>query len=257
MTAGRPLADVGVLVTRPAAQAAGLAERLAALGAAPLLFPALEIQPTGMPEALAAALDRLEERDLAIFISPTAVEWGLAAVGAWPAGVPVAAVGPGTAAALAARGIVPDLVPEAGADSEHLLALPALADVAGRRILVFRGEGGREWLADALRERGAQVSHAECYRRGRPAADPGPVLAALAARRLDAVTVFSGETLDNLLAMLGGGDILQGLPLFAPHPRIADKARRLGFASALATGPGEGGLLDALVEYFTHVRKPA
>ncbi len=251
----RPLADVGVLVTRPAAQAAGLAARLETLGAAPILFPALEILPPARPDALRAVLDNLAGYHLAIFISPTAAELGLAAAGAWPAGVEVAAVGQGTAQALRERGITRVLTPASGADSEHLLALPQLADLADKRILVFRGEGGREQLADTLRERGARVDYAECYRRGRPEAAPAPLLAELAAGRIGAITVFSGETLDNLVAMLAGAEPggLRAIPLFAPHPRIAERARALGFRAVHVTEAGESGLIAGLVEYFTHV----
>lgn len=258
MTPDRPLAQVGVLVTRPAAQSAGLIARLRELGADVVHFPGLAILPTSRPEALKAVLAGLDGCDLAIFISPSAAEWGLAAAGPWPPGLPVAAVGQGTARALAERGISPDLVPETGADSEHLLALPRLADVAGQRILILRGEGGREHMAAALRARGARVDYAECYRRGRPQADPAPLLEALAQGRIDALTAFSGETLDNLLALLGPAcpPTLFELPLFVPHPRIAEHAGRLGFRAAHATDAGEPGLIAGLVEYFAHVRNP-
>jgi uroporphyrinogen-III synthase len=249
----RPLAEVGVLVTRPAVQAAAFVTRLRALGATPLSFPALAILPPSHPKALQAVLAGLERYDLAIFISPSAVEWGLDAVGPWPGHVAVAAVGQGTAAALASRGLVAAATPADGADSEHLLALPVFADMTGRRVLIFRGEGGRELLADTLRARGAAVDYAECYRRGLPAADPAPLLAALAGGEIQAVSVFSGETLDNLLSLLGkAAPALFPLPLFAPHARIAAHARELGFATAVATPPGESGLIAGLVEYFSH-----
>jgi uroporphyrinogen-III synthase len=254
MSPARPLANVGVLVTRPLAQAAGFAARLRDLGANPLSFPALAILPATHPDALRAILAGIEGYDLAIFISPTAAEWGLAGVAAWPAGVAVAAVGRGTAQALAARGVTAMIVPDAGADSEHLLALPALAETAGKRILIFRGEGGRELLADRLRAGGARVDYAECYRRGRPESDPAPVLEALAKGGLQAITVFSGETLDNLLDLMGeAAPTLFPVPLFAPHARIADHARARGFATVRATAPGESGLITGLVEYFAHV----
>jgi uroporphyrinogen-III synthase len=258
MTPDRPLANVGVLVTRPAAQAADFMARLEALGATPLLFPALAILPTSRPEALEVVLDKLDRYDLAIFISPTAAERGLAAVGIWPAGVKVAAVGQGTGNALLGAGVPAVLTPEQGADSEHLLALPELGALEGMRIVIFRGEGGRELLADTLRARGAQVDYAECYRRGRPESDPAPVLAALADARIQAVTVFSGETLDNLLALLGRScqATLSSLPLFVPHPRIAEHGLKLGFQFIVTTGSGESGLIAGLVEYFAHDGNP-
>ncbi|MEW5771395.1 MAG: uroporphyrinogen-III synthase [Pseudomonadota bacterium] len=253
--ADAPLQGIGVLVTRPREQAAGLAERLRQAGAEPVLFPALAILPPHDASALRETIARLADFDLAIFISPTAAQRGLAHVQTWPAGLAVAAVGKGTAAALRELGIDNVLVPEDGADSEHLLALPRLKDMAGRRVLIFRGEGGREALAEALAARGAEVGHAVCYRRGLPeGVDPAPLLARLAAGGVHAVTAYSGETLDNLLRLLGdaGRDMLRRLPLFVPHPRIAEHARQLGFREVVVSEGGEAQLLAALVEYFTH-----
>jgi uroporphyrinogen-III synthase len=94
----------------------------------------------------------------------------------------VFAVGPGTARALQAHGLDSIITPD-GQDSEALLALPQLADVAGKRVVIVRGVGGRALLADTLRARGAQVDFMECYRRMRPRADAGAAAGALARRR--------------------------------------------------------------------------
>jgi len=173
----------------------------------------------------------------------------------WPPGLAMAAVGKGTAKALAELGMTDVLTPPSGADSEHLLALPQLRDMAGRSVILFRGEGGREALADTLADRGAQVTHAVCYRRGLPPdADAGPVLAAFAAGRIQAVTAYSGETLDNLFQLLGpeGESFLRRTPLFVPHPRIAAHAAALGVKTLITAPDGEGQLLASLVEYFSH-----
>lgn len=253
-----PLRGVGVLVTRPAEQAAELAERLRELGAEPLLFPALAILPPRDPETLRARLAEVASFDLALFVSPAAVRWALAALpptrGLRELAAGLAAVGKGSAEALHAAGHASVLAPASGFDSEHLLALPELADVAGRRILIFRGEGGRELIAETLRARGATVDYAECYRRGCPRdADPAPALAALNGGRVRAVTAFSGETLDHLLKLLApGAAALRALPLFVPHARIAAHARARDFVAVIETPPGETGLLAGLVEYFAH-----
>ena len=249
------LSGVGVMVTRPVGQSSGLVQRLAEAGAKPFCFPALAIFPVDTP-ALRAELADTEGHDLAIFVSPTAVERGLAALGrAWPESVAAAGVGAGTAQALRHAGVARIIAPPDGADSEHLLALPELRNMTGKRVLIVRGEGGRELIADTLVARGAHITHAVCYRRGRPDADPAPLHAALAAGELQAVTVMSSETLDHLLVLAGdrGRDVLLALPLFAPHPRVAAHARALGFAEAIATAPGEDGLVAGLVEYFAHV----
>lgn len=255
MTTVGPLAGIGVLVTRPREQAGQLRESLLALGATPLLFPALAILPAINPDALLEVLGRIDRYDLHLFVSPAAVRFGLAALsGDAVLKLRPAAVGNGTAAALRAAGCGDVLVPDAGADSEHLLALPALANMAAKRVLIFRGEGGRELIADSLRARGAEVEYAEIYRRGCPQVDMMPLRRMLDRHQVQAVTVFSRETLDNLLRM-GGADTaesLRALPLFAPHPRIAAHALALNFDNAITTAPGDIGVVAGLVEYFRH-----
>jgi uroporphyrinogen-III synthase len=253
--ANNPLTGVGILVTRPREQAAALNDSLEKLGARPVLFPALAILPPSDPVPMQQAIARLDTFHLAIFISPTAAQRGLAAVGTWSSGLPVAAVGKGTAKALHELDMQAVLVPESGADSEHLLALPEFQDINGWNIVIFRGEGGREMLTDTLKARGAQITHAECYRRGLPQhADPGPILALFAAGSIQAVTAYSGETLDNLFQLLGeaGHDFLRRTPLFVPHPRIAARAKALGVDTVISSPPGETQLIPSLVEYFAH-----
>lgn len=256
--AGAPLAGIGILVTRPREQAAGLVNELRQLGARPVLFPALAILPPGDPAALRGTLNRLDRFHLAIFISPTAAQRGMAAVGeigAWPSALPVAAIGKGTARALHELGIKAVLEPESGADSEHLLAQPQLQDMTGKEVVIFRGEGGREMLADTLHARGARVVYAECYRRGMPdRADAPSILARHAAGEIRAVTAYSGETLDNLFKLLGaaGSALLRETPLFVPHTRIAEHARALGITTVIDCQANQGRLIPCLVKYFTH-----
>lgn len=253
------LSGLGVLITRPLGQAEGLRARLEQLGARAVLFPTLEIQPPADSAELTRRIARLARYDLAIFISPTAVERGLARIPVWPPGVRVACVGQGTATALREAGFATVLAPEGGADSEHLLALPELADMRGRGVLIFRGEGGRELLATALAARGARVEYAECYRRGLPTADPGGLIEDWRHGGIQAVTVLSSQGLDNLFTLLGAdhAGLIRATPLFAPHPRIAEHARARGVDQAIATPAGETGLTRALVEYFDHVRTHA
>lgn len=257
MTSG-PLAGMGILVTRPRELASGLMQGIAALGGEPVPFPAVEIAPPADVAALDARIAELPACQLAIFISPTAVAHVLPGIlarhGAWPDATRLAAVGEGTARALEQLGVGPVLRAAGGADSEHLLALPELRAVDGQRVLIFRGQGGRELLARTLARRGARVDYAECYRRLPPSADPAPLLARWRAGGIRAVTVTSGELLDNLLAALGdeGAALLRVTPLFAPHPRIAQSAQARGVATAVVTGPGDAGLLAGLTEWFAH-----
>ena len=169
------LAGRVVLVTRPAGQGEQLADRVRAAGGEPFLFPTLAIEPVSPSPHAAALLRRPDVFSWAVFVSANAVAHGLPlilAAGAWPPGLRAAAVGAGTAAALRARGVPQVLAPAAGGDSESLLALAAMHEVGGQRVLVIRGVGGRELLADTLRARGAHVEYLECYRRASACGGP-------------------------------------------------------------------------------------
>lgn len=240
---------MGIVVTRPARQAAALVSQLAALDATPIVFPAIAILPPSDLAPLARAHAELPRYDAAIFVSANAAEYG--APGRWPAGVAAFATGPGTAAALTGLGVADVRIPDTTFDTEGLLALPALSDVEGKRIAIFRGEGGRDHLGDALRARGARVDYVDCYRRERPASGAGGLAQALRDGLVQALTITSSEGLDNLCAMLDAGDRerLAGVPVFAPHPRIAAHARALGF-EAIDTGSGDAGLVAGLLEWF-------
>jgi uroporphyrinogen-III synthase len=253
----RALEGIGVLVTRPRGRGERLGRRIEELGGRAWWLPTLEIRPPRDTLALNGALAQLAGCQWVVFVSPTAVEWGWNAIserGGLPAGVRVAAVGQGSARELAARGVTDVLAPAGKADSESLLALPELESVAGQRVLMFRGEGGRELLAETLSARGAQLLHAVCYRRVRPEVDTAPVEAAWERGEIRAVTVFSRESLDALVTMLSrpGVERLRRTPLFAPHGRIAEYARVLGVEQARTTPPGEDGLVAGLQEYFGH-----
>jgi uroporphyrinogen-III synthase len=144
------------------------------------------------------------------------------------------------------------LAPADGSDSEALLALPELADARGRRVVIFRGDGGRELLGDTLAARGAAVTYATCYRRSRPDADPAPLVERWQRGALDAVTLTSSEGLANFRAMLGeaGQFFLRSTPVFVPHARIAARARASGVERVIATGAGDAGLLAGLEAFF-------
>jgi uroporphyrinogen-III synthase len=252
-----PLAGRGIVITRPVEQAGALAALVEAAGARALLYPATGIENPTDPAPALRALGALESFDLAVFVSPTAVRraFGMMPKGRpWPGGVLSAAVGPGTARELARHGVRGALVPQSGADSEALLALPEITRLSAKRVVIFRGEGGRELLGETLKARGAQVEYAECYRRVRPRTDIGPLLAAWDEAAVHAVTVSSAGGLANLFAMLGeaGAAQLRRTPLFAAHQRVADAARRHGVAEVLLAGTSDEEMLARLVAYFSH-----
>lgn len=245
-----PLAGIGVLVTRPARQAAGFARRVAALGGTPVLFPAIAILPPADRGPLDRAHAALPTYDCAIFVSANAVEYGAPDPSRWPARLVALVPGPGTAEALAAVGIADARIPTLSFDSEGLLALPELADVRGKRIVIFRGDGGREHLGATLAARGAHVDYVACYRRAKPTGGAAGLAEAFAEERIQAVTITSSEGLDNLWALADGTMRAAwcACPTFVPHPRIAARARELGLA-VTATAGGDAGLIVGLLEW--------
>lgn len=244
----------GILVTRPAGRAAGLASLIVAAGGEAVLFPALEILSISIEyDRRACHGNGNVFNDIVVFVSPTAVEHGLPVL-SLRGGERFAAVGGATARALRSRGISEVLVPQAGADSEALAALPEFQAGAlrGRRVLIVRGEGGRDWLRATLVERGARVEFLECYRRVRPVADPAPLVARWRAGGIAAVTMTSREALDNLMAMLPaeGQALARATPLFAAHERIAGHARVLGMQQVRVAGPGDEAMVAGLRSFF-------
>lgn len=248
-----PLAGHAVLVTRPADRADSLVERIAAAGGRPLRLPAIVIEPLTIESPQSWTYAAI------LFVSPAAVEHGIGALALAPRNAPpLGAVGPATALALEQAGFRVSIGPGESGDSEGLLACPPLAreNIAGRHVLIVRGEGGRERLATGLVERGAQVDYAEVYRRARPSRyDPEAVAAC------DIVTATSGEGLDNLLALVTEAERarLLTLPLAAGAARIANLARERGFGGPIesAPRPGDAGLMEAIQQCALQLRHTA
>ena len=233
-----------ILVTRPREQAGRLARLIEEAGGRAHLFPAIEIADVPAP----AALGKLHEFDLAIFVSPTAVAKAMQRVNSWPRPLRVATVGSGTRREVEKYGISDVIAPSAGADSEALLALPELQQMAGRRVVILRGDGGRALLGDTLAARGARVEYATCYRRLAPEAPARPWQRG----ELAAITISSGQGLENLFDVLDP-QMLRSTPLFVPHPRIAEQARSLAARTVVLAGHTDEEMLEALMAYFrTH-----
>ncbi len=249
-----PLAGMNVLVTRPARQAADLAARIRLACGHPILFPVLEILDTP-DQLLLDVVRRLDEFDLAIFISPNAVNKAMSLIRkkrTLPPELKFAAVGQGTTRALGSFGVTEVIAPTIRFDSEALLDMAELQQVGGKRIAVFRGDSGRELLGDSLLKRGAALEYVECYRRIKPSIDTAPLLKVLAAGKINAITITSSEGLRNLFDMVGktGQIWLMKTPLFVSHERIALTAKKLGLTQVILTAAGDEGLLRGLVNYF-------
>lgn len=251
-----PLHGQTIAVTRPRKQAEALCALIAAAGGTPLSAPLLEIGPPADARSLSAAREMFGAASLAIFISPNAVDYGLADlpdVGDWPHGLAVVAIGPGTEHALRQRGAREVILPEGRFDSESLLAMPHLrADrVGGKQILIFRGEGGRELLAETLTARGAHVVCAECYRRSVPESGYSELVDASQRGELAALTLSSSEGLRNFWQTLDQQQrhCFSEIPVFVPHARIADVAHSLGMRQIVQTSPADAGMIAGLCAY--------
>jgi uroporphyrinogen-III synthase len=249
-----PLTDVTVLVTRPAAQSAGLCEQIARLGGIAIPFPAIAIEPIEATEAA--------EHDLVVFVSVNAVEHGARFVRKGEL-TRIAAIGKATAAALAAMQMPADIVPEAGFDSEALLAHPQLALAAGARVLIVHGSGGRELLQQTFVARGMTVETREVYRRVRPALDAQErdrIETHWAQEGIDVVTLTSIETLHNLMDMLSerGRELLRDTTLLVASHRIGTAAASAGLRGdiILATGADDASMIGALARWRTRARVP-
>ncbi len=252
------LANTGVVVTRPVHQAGRLVGLLQAEGARVFRFPLIAIVPPRDEARVDAVLARLQDFQLAVCVSANAVDSGqryLEAAGGLPAGLSLAAVGRGTARALEEHGLAVDLYPTERYDSDGLLALTALQAeaISGKRVLIFRGEGGRELLAETLQSRGAEVEYAEVYRRVRPAVDPGRLLEPMARGEVDVIMVTSGEGLRNLFDMVGEAarQWLYHTPLLVVSERLADLAQSMGFriAPIVAARAADEDLVAALIQW--------
>lgn len=249
------LKNVRVLVTRPAHQAARLCELIEQLGGTAVLFPVVEILDPEDLDSLRKLADRLHEFAMAIFISANAVTKALQFVlphRIFPAHLKLAAVGARTAEALQQTVRPADIVPRSGFNSEALLALDEMNAVQGKRIVIFRGAGGRELLAETLRARGAYVEYVEVYRRAKPQGNSGTLVRALERGAIDVVTVTSNEGLCNLVECMSESGLasLRALPLVVIGARTAELAQALNFdhTPIIAHEACDEALVEAIVE---------
>lgn len=242
-----------LLVTRPRPQCAAWLARLARLGVEAAALPLIEILPASDPAPVRAAWAALPAVDLAVFVSPNAVEHFFRHGQGWPAHALAACVGPGSAQALAGQGvpaacIVQPAADAASLDSEHLWAeLAPRRDWAGARVLLLRGDGGREWLAERLAAAGAQVQAVTVYHRTGPQLLPEEqlLLTATQARPAGFVWLFSSaEAVGHLRSLWGRS--LAGQRAIATHPRIAAAARAAGVAPVVLARPDPEAVTRAL-----------
>ena len=252
MPDAKPLAGLTVVVTRPQAQAAPLAQALREAGAVVIVYPVLEIAPL----VASIAPDQLARAAAIIFVSINAVEHGLAVLrnaGPISAGTSIMAIGNATATALRNAAIERVVSPQQSFDSEGLLALPQLQQVRGQLIILIRGQsatGGRTLIEQTLTDRGATVTALECYERRSLQPTPAQrdaLLAGMAQTNQSAVMALSVETLDSLLDSIADQHAtLKRVPLLVPHPRVASAATARGFTRVFEVPMSAPELIPAL-----------
>ena len=244
-----------LLLTRPAEESAALALTLAEAGIFSCSLPLLEIEPLPASAAQDRLIQDLDHYSAVIVVSKPAARLGLKRVAQmWrqtPA-LPWFSVGAGTAQILQDYGLDVSW-PETGDDSEALLDLPRLQQAValpGARVLIMRGEDGRELLADKLRSLGARVDYLPLYTRNLPYYSPSTLPQRVTAERLNAVVVSSGQGLEHLRQLAGDVWPQQAqLTLFVPSPRVAELAREAGARTVVnCRGASAAALLAALRE---------
>ncbi len=246
-----PLEGFGVLVTRPEHQADELSTAIEDSGGEAIRFPVITIEPFDSID-VTRCLETLPVADITIYISTNAVIYGLPYTNDDNAAI--AAIGPSTKSAIESAGGQLDIFPAQGFDSEHLLAEAGLQDVAGKNVRIIRGDGGRELLADTLRERGATVDYLEVYRRLTRVYSPS-LLTGLEHRwrdgQINYVVAMSVDSLDKLLEILPAGcrALLAKTPLVTPSTRVLQSASdRISEAKvALADSPRTDDIVRALI----------
>lgn len=248
------LQGLSVVITRPRHQAQAFQQLLQQAGAKPLLFPLIAIEPAPDQAAVSAKLMKLYAYDTVLFISTNAVEYGLALLNARQyqqlQHLTVGAIGKKTAQLLQAHGLTVHLVPTADFTSEAFLALPQVQTLTGRHILIMRGVGGRELLAQTLQARGATVDYVEVYQRLVAKLKPEVLNQHYQQQQLDIIAITSTEGLKHLLAYRMQLPWLNTIALLVGNQRIAQQARALGFKGEIiiAADPSDQAMFNALVQ---------
>ena len=243
-----------IVITRPKLQADGLAQGIKVADGHVLLFPTLEIVPVQLAQTDIEKIQHLNEIDIIIFISSNAVEHGLNHIQALtdlPEQTLLATIGTGSAKTLNTKlGKHPDIVPEENFSSEGLLATAAMQNVSNKRILIIRGDGGREHLKQTLQKRGALVEYINVYQRLKPATSTSDLEQYLQNNQIAAIVITSAESLKNLLEMIPNKakSLLLQVPLLLINKRLVEIAKETGFINKLfvATKASDDAIIESL-----------
>jgi uroporphyrinogen-III synthase len=251
------LDGIKVLVTRPEQQAEALCGSIEKLGGTAIRFPVIEVKQSGNQQAAKTILNNINQYDMGIFISRNAVDWTIRLLGDKQSALDdlnLIAIGAATAERLE-QATSSRVITNSGANSEALLEIEALTteEIRGKKIIIFRGEGGREHLATTLRERGAEVDYAEVYRRDCPEYGKDVISELWTSNTPDAVVVTSNNGLENLFSLLDKEqrNLLINKQLVVMGERMLDFSIEFGFTRPpiLAEENSDEGILNAIVKW--------
>lgn len=245
---------MSILVTRPSPAGEELVSRLRTLGQVAWSFPLIEFSPGRELSALADHMNTLQQGDLLFALSQHAVEFAQAQLQQqglnWPTAPHYFAIGRTTALALHTVSGTDVRYPLDREISEVLLQLPELQNIAGKRALILRGNGGRELIGDTLTARGAEVTFCECYQRCAIHYDGAEEAMRWQSREVTMVVVTSGEMLQQLWSLIPQWyreHWLLHCRLLVVSERLAKLARELGWQDIkVADNADNDALLRAL-----------
>ena len=248
----KPLAGLGVVITRPQDQAGKLSLAIEHEGGTAILFPMIAIAPLNDYHQFEETLEQLKHADWAIFISSNAVQNAFPHITIrypkLPKQLKFAAIGPQTATELTLHGVKNVLIPATRFDSEALLALNEMHHVSIQKVVIFRGIGGREVLADTLKARGAEVIFAECYQRVNPQSDCSLIERLWQEGQCHAMVVTSSEAMRYLIKMTHNATDhwIRQIKICVNHARIAEDITALELQVFVAEAPGDEAMLRCL-----------
>lgn len=256
------LTGLSILVTRPDQQATKLCQLIEAQDGTAVRFPAIQIQQMNDLKAVYRTLADIDQYDIGIFISSNAVDWTLKLIDhSCLTHMQLVSIGTATEncltqklSATSKRMLTKPIVTNSGTNSLSLLALDTLSEnnVNGRKIVIFRGQGGHELLATKLSERGADVHYAEVYRRVCPVYEQHFIDSIWSAHKPDIIIVTSNNGLENLYALMSQQRrLLLNTKLVIMGTRMLDCATALGFKKSpvIVEESSEQGILNSIIKW--------
>mgnify|MGYP001311356676 FL=1 len=267
MTHSEILSGMRVLITRPEHLSENLALAVRNFGGHTVNFPLLEIKTITEESRISLlkyAIKKLDDYDILIFVSKNAVQYGTAIIKEnWhklSINSEVIAIGPGTAKMASDFFGCEVIHPENGSVSEDLVSLPSLINVEGKRIAIFRGTEGREFLAGNLKARGAKVDYFEVYERNSTKKSCHELIEVISENHINVLTITSGDSLNilNRLFLESRNTFPKffHMPMVVPSARVGQLAAEFGFEQVkLAQGADTESMVSAICEVAPEVYK--